>query len=205
MYYLLSRPWVNMIGKFETPHVIGKCANPRALKNVRSLPSVWRHDKPAWMTSKLFEEAVSRFSEMRREGRHVLLFLDNAPCHPKLTFTNVKLVFFPANMTSHIQPLDQGIIQDCTRQYWGTVHTAQSRTISRTMPTSHHRLRRRFTYCWRQQCGAEWGLRWWPVHPLQLALKLFNPWKRWESSHFTLTSNAFLNRWWTWRMSLTRI
>ena len=111
MYYLLSRPWVNMIGKFETPHVIGKCANPRALKNVRSLPSVWRHDKPAWMTSKLFEEAVSRFSEMRREGHHVLLFLDNAPCHPKLTFNNVKLVFFLADMTSHIQPLDQGIIQ----------------------------------------------------------------------------------------------
>ena len=64
------------------------------------------------MTSKLFEEAVSRFNEkMRREGRHVLVFLDNAPCHPKLTFTNVKLVFFPDNMTSHSQPLDQGIIQ----------------------------------------------------------------------------------------------
>ena len=103
---------VNMLGKFETPLVIGKSAHPRAFKHVKSLPVVWRCNKSAWMTSNLFEEMIARFNEkMRREGRHVLLFLDNAPCHPKLTFSNVKLVFFPANMTTHAQPLDQGIIQ----------------------------------------------------------------------------------------------
>ena len=99
---------VNMLGKFETPLVIGKSAHPRAFKHVKSLPVVWRCNKSAWMTSNLFEEMIARFNEkMRREGRHVLLFLDNAPCHPKLTFSNVKLVFFPANMTTHAQPLDQ--------------------------------------------------------------------------------------------------
>ena len=49
---------------------------------------------------------------MGRQNRQVLLLLDNAPSHPKdVNVTNVKLVFLPANTTSMLQPLDQGIIK----------------------------------------------------------------------------------------------
>ena len=55
---------------------------------------------------------------MRLQNRHILLFLDNAPSHPKhIELTNIKLVFFPANTTSHLQPMDQGIIQNLKTQY----------------------------------------------------------------------------------------
>ena len=51
---------------------------------------------------------------MKRENRHILLFLDNAPCHPHSDadmFSNVKLAFLLKNSTSRSQPLDAGIIK----------------------------------------------------------------------------------------------
>ncbi|XP_060561826.1 tigger transposable element-derived protein 4-like [Ruditapes philippinarum] len=43
--------------------------------------------------------------------RNILLFVDNAPSHPNLSFSNMKVVYFPPNTTSRTQPMDQGIIQ----------------------------------------------------------------------------------------------
>ncbi|CAB4068344.1 unnamed protein product [Lepeophtheirus salmonis] len=39
--------------------------------------------------------------------------------HPKcvITFSNVKAVFFPPNTTSHLQPMDAGIIQNVKLVY----------------------------------------------------------------------------------------
>ena len=54
---------------------------------------------------------------MRRRNRNVILLLDNAPCHPEISLSNVKLLFLPPNTTSHTQPLDQGIIQSFKLQY----------------------------------------------------------------------------------------
>jgi len=51
---------------------------------------------------------------MKREDRHILLFLDNAPCHPNALidrFSNIKMAFVPKNTTSRTQPLDAGIIK----------------------------------------------------------------------------------------------
>ncbi|KAI6661301.1 Tigger transposable element-derived protein 6-like [Oopsacas minuta] len=49
---------------------------------------------------------------MRNQNRHILVFLDNTPCHPRgASLTNIKLVFLPANTTSVLHPLDQDIIQ----------------------------------------------------------------------------------------------
>ena len=64
------------------------------------------------MTSSLFLEWLQDLDrEMQLQQRKILLFLDNAPSHPKdVSLTNVKLQFFPANTTSKLQPLDQGII-----------------------------------------------------------------------------------------------
>jgi hypothetical protein len=44
--------------------------------------------------------------QMRRQNRHILMFLDNASSHAKdLKLNNVILKFLPANTTSHLQPL----------------------------------------------------------------------------------------------------
>ncbi|XP_052221853.1 tigger transposable element-derived protein 6-like [Dreissena polymorpha] len=111
----------NAVGDFEKPLMIGKAATPRCFRNtdVSRLPVMWRHNKKAWMTRALFTEWVQLFNQrMRRARRNVLLLLDNAPSHPPdLQLTNVKIVFLPANTTSKLQPLDQGIIQNMKQLY----------------------------------------------------------------------------------------
>jgi hypothetical protein len=110
-----------MDSDFVKPLVIGKAEKPRCFRNlnVDNLPVIWRSNKKAWMTSYLFSSWLSDFNrQMRIQGRHVLLFLDNAPSHPKdQVYSNVKLYFFPANTTSKLQPLDQGIIK-CLKSHY---------------------------------------------------------------------------------------
>ncbi|GFU80378.1 inhibitor of nuclear factor kappa-B kinase subunit alpha [Trichonephila clavipes] len=66
------------------------------------------------MTTKLFNEwLISLNSDMKREKRHILLFLDNCTVHNNAPpLSNVKLQFFPPNSTPKLQPLDLGIIQN---------------------------------------------------------------------------------------------
>ena len=48
----------------------------------------------------------------------MILFVDNAPGHPKdVDVVNIKVIFLPANTTSKLQPLDQGIIQNFKQHY----------------------------------------------------------------------------------------
>ena len=51
-----------------------------------------------------------------------LLLLDNAPAHPsadKLVSADgrIRVMYLPANTTSLIQPMDQGVISACKRRY----------------------------------------------------------------------------------------
>ncbi|XP_069102038.1 tigger transposable element-derived protein 4-like [Argopecten irradians] len=110
----------NVIGEKEQLLVIGMCERPRCFKgiDIASLPVLYRFNKKAWMTSTIFSDWLNRFNrKMKRQGRNVLLFLDNAPTHPKVDLSNVKLKFFPPNTTSHLQPMDQGIIQAMKLKY----------------------------------------------------------------------------------------
>ena len=113
---------VNACGDFEKTLVIGKSARPRCWRNIdlTTLPVVmWRHNKKAWMVSSMFEEWLHSFNKkMKAQGRNVCLLMDNAPSHPRgLTLSNTKVVFLPANATSILQPLDQGIIQTVKLHY----------------------------------------------------------------------------------------
>ncbi|XP_052231092.1 tigger transposable element-derived protein 6-like [Dreissena polymorpha] len=66
------------------------------------------------MNSKVFSDWITGVNaDMRRQGRHILLMLDNATSHGKEEdhqLSHVKVKFLPANTTSHLQPLDQGTI-----------------------------------------------------------------------------------------------
>ncbi|GFT08809.1 tigger transposable element-derived protein 6 [Trichonephila clavipes] len=97
-----------------TPLVIGKSAKPRCFKGINSFPTKYHSNKKAWMATELFNEwLVSLNSDMKRENRHILLFLDNCTVHNNTpALSNGKLQFFPPNSTSKLQPLDQGIIHN---------------------------------------------------------------------------------------------
>jgi hypothetical protein len=49
-----------------------------------------------------------------------LLILDNAPTRPdesELVFGDIGALFLPPNVTPLIQPLDQGVLETCKRNY----------------------------------------------------------------------------------------
>ena len=50
---------------------------------------------------------------MRWQNRNILLLADNAPTHiinETIQLSNINVHFLPPNTTSHLQPLDAGII-----------------------------------------------------------------------------------------------
>ena len=114
---------VSATGERRKPIVIGKYANPRCLKNVNrnDLPCEYFNQAKAWMTSDLLHKILSQLNSFfKSKNRSILLFLDSAGCHPydlKGRYSNVKLVFFPVNCTSKLQPLDLGVIQNFKVHY----------------------------------------------------------------------------------------
>lgn len=91
----------------------GKFERPRCFKNidVNLLPVEWHANRKAWMTGKLMEQWLLNLNDrMKQEKRKILLFMDNATSHPHLNLSNIQLVFFPANTTSVLQSMDQGVI-----------------------------------------------------------------------------------------------
>ena len=75
----------------------------------------------SWMTSEIFETVLSKLNrKLIFENRKVILFFDNATCHPESMgdkFSNIKIVFLPKNTTSRLQPLDPGIIRKFKVKY----------------------------------------------------------------------------------------
>ncbi|GFW35270.1 tigger transposable element-derived protein 6 [Trichonephila clavipes] len=84
-----------------TPLVIGKSAKPRCFNGINSFPTKYRSNKKAWMTTELFNEwLISLNSDMEREKRHILLFLDNCTVRNNAPpLSNVKLKFFTPNFS----------------------------------------------------------------------------------------------------------
>jgi hypothetical protein len=56
---------------------------------------------------------------MASKSRKILLFVDHIPAHPKdvRNVKNVQVEFFPANTTSVLQPMDQGIIKALKQKF----------------------------------------------------------------------------------------
>ncbi|GBN95759.1 Tigger transposable element-derived protein 6 [Araneus ventricosus] len=102
-------------GENLKPLMIWKSKTPRCFKenDISKLGIHWKSNRKAWVPAAIFEEWFTNFDKkMAKEGRNVLLILDNATCHKHQTvYKNVKLLFLPPNMTSKLQPLDHGIIR----------------------------------------------------------------------------------------------
>lgn len=102
-------------GEKLEPFFIGKYAMPRAFQKIppNRRGILYRNNKTAWMNELLFTEWVRNLDlEMQRQGRKILLLMDNFSAHyieyePK----NVQLEYLSPNLTSHVQPLDAGIIR----------------------------------------------------------------------------------------------
>ncbi|KAK3784006.1 hypothetical protein RRG08_025201 [Elysia crispata] len=97
---------------------IGRFEKPRCMKNVKSLPAVWKANRKAWMTSQIFEEWLKKLDrKMLMQGRSIAMIVDNCPAHPSIQgLRAVELIFLPPN-TSVLQPCDQGIIQALKARY----------------------------------------------------------------------------------------
>lgn len=110
----------NMDGSEKLPLlVIGKSKNPRCFKNVKKLPVQYEANKKAWMTSEIFENWLLALDKKYcKKKRTILLFIDNCTAHNSIPLmANVKVVFFPPNMTSVLQPMDQGVIKNFKHFY----------------------------------------------------------------------------------------
>lgn len=99
--------------------VIGKSANPRCFKGVNDLHVHYYSNKSAWMTMTIFQDYLIKLDQHFRScNKKILLFMDNCSSHmkiPNLEF--IKIQYFPPNMTSVAQPLDQGIINSLKVSY----------------------------------------------------------------------------------------
>ena len=77
---------------------IGKSKKPRCFAgiNVETLLVIYQANKNAWMTSVLFEEWITNWdAALVREGRRILLLVDNCTAHPSLaTLQNIRLEFY---------------------------------------------------------------------------------------------------------------
>ncbi len=71
------------------------------------------------MTAELFHACLQDLDiKMIRKNQKILLFIDHCPTHPKnAQLQNARVEFLPPNVTSKLQPPDQGIIK-VLKQYY---------------------------------------------------------------------------------------
>lgn len=125
----------SMSGEKLMPLVIGKAARPRCFKGVdiNKLPVEWSNNRKSWMTREIMTAWLEKIDKsMQRKNRKIVLFIDNAASHPRITLKNIELVFFPPNITATSQPLDQGIIQNFKQKYRKTILTHLISNINET-------------------------------------------------------------------------
>lgn len=123
----------NASGTIKLPLLlIGKYKKPRCFKNISqdSLPVIYDHQSNAWVNTAIFSNWFHRhfvptvrkkLQEMGVEQKAVLV-LDNCSAHPSeddLMSDDKKIIakFLPPNVTSLIQPMDQGVLESIKRRY----------------------------------------------------------------------------------------
>lgn len=137
--------------------VIGKSKKPRCFKNINKLPVKYMENKKAWIMGGIFETEVRKWdNELARNHHKIILLLDNCTAHPRLEgLSAIKLRFIPANTTSVLQPMDQGVIRSLKVQYrlvhnctllsvkihhylWNLIFYVRKRMILRLLETTNN-------------------------------------------------------------------
>lgn len=89
--------------------------------NKSQLPVQYYDQKNAWMTGEILSEILAKINlQLMAKSRFIALLLDNAGCHPhdiEGKYSNIKVIWLPANIMSKLQPLDLGIIQNFKTYY----------------------------------------------------------------------------------------
>lgn len=112
----------NIAGYRLKHFVIWHTENPRAFKyiNKHILPVYYRSNKMSWMTQILFQRTLRNYYAREMEKYclenyttfKILLIVGNAPRHPPFigdTYPDIKVVFLTPNVTSLVQPMNQGV------------------------------------------------------------------------------------------------
>ncbi|XP_057667237.1 tigger transposable element-derived protein 1-like [Diorhabda carinulata] len=95
-----------------------------------AMPIIYTSQKSAWMDSTIFVEwftetfisSVKAHQSKNGKRKKTLLPLDNDPTHSSCDILNekdefIKVMFLPPNVTSLLQPMDQGVIETFKRYY----------------------------------------------------------------------------------------
>ena len=70
------------------------------------------------MTKEFFVDWLTKLNDqMKSQHRKILLFIDNCSSHEEPVLSNVKVIFYPPNCTSKLQPLDLGVIKNFKSHY----------------------------------------------------------------------------------------
>ena len=87
----------NAVGEKLHLFVIGKSKRPQCFKHIKHLPCRYRSQKKSWMDSILFEEWVREVDRrFTKEGRRIVLLVDNCPAHPSIdNLVSTELIFLP--------------------------------------------------------------------------------------------------------------
>ena len=117
--------FVNAAGEKMDPIVIGNAKKPRCFRNMSNIQRpygcYYYSNQKAWMKTEIMEDILKGWNErLKKRKQTILLFLDNAPCHPQGLvgqFSNITIKFLSKNTTSKTQPLDAGIIANWKIKY----------------------------------------------------------------------------------------
>ena len=123
----------NASGTIKLPlQLIGKAKRPRCFQRVNMdlLPVQYFAQKNAWMNTDIFLEwfqdsfapyVCKELTSLGLENKAVLV-LDNCPAHPDAEYLvsddgKIIALYLPPNVTSLIQPMDQGVLVALKRHY----------------------------------------------------------------------------------------